>query len=201
MILPPEIEKYQQVFQLFSKRLQKKFSDMDKKYQEAASYYDFLCEGCRDNCCRSLFFHHTFLEYLYIHEGYHTLRPEKQAEVKNRAQAICREPQRTEKKDSAAGPMCPLNFNERCALYSYRPMICRLHGIPHELQRPGQGIITGPGCGAFTQKHAEKNYFKFDRTPFYFELAVLEKDFKNKAGITHKLKITIAEIISTHEIY
>jgi hypothetical protein len=93
--------------------------------------------------------------------------------------------------------MCPLNFNERCALYAYRPMICRVHGIPHELQRPGQGVVTGPGCAAFTQEHPEKKYFKFDRTPIYLELAVLEKQFKSKAGITHRLKMTIAEIIST----
>ena len=99
------------------------------------------------------------------------------------------------KKDPGELPMCPLNFDGRCILYAYRPMICRLHGIPHEFTRPDQRTLYGPGCEAFTKKYAQKGHIKFDRTPFYLAMAELEKDFKLKAGLTRKLKMTIAQMI------
>ena len=40
---------------------------MDHAYRETAKRYGFVCNGCIDSCCRSLFYHHTFLEYFYIH--------------------------------------------------------------------------------------------------------------------------------------
>ena len=168
---------------------------MDEKYQQAANYYDFHCKGCRDNCCRSLFFHYTFLEYLYLREGYLALGPEKQDEIKNRAAAVSKNTAPAGEEDKRARPMCPLNFDERCIIYSYRPMICRLHGIAYEFQRPDKIIMTGCGCEPFAQKHENKPYFKFDRTPIYHRMAELEKDFKLKAGIGRKLKMTVAQML------
>ena len=76
-------------------------------------------------------------------------------------------------------------------------MICRLHGIPHELQRPGQGILTSPGCGTFALKCPGKKRFKFDRTPFYMQMAALEKEVKQATGVTQKIKMTVAQMIVT----
>ena len=76
-------------------------------------------------------------------------------------------------------------------------MICRLHGIPHELTKPGRETFYGPGCGTFTRDFSQKDYFTFDRTPFYFRLAELEKVFKIKAGISESVKMTIARMVAS----
>ena len=93
--------------------------------------------------------------------------------------------------------MCPLNRNGLCLLYAYRPMICRLHGIPHQVQRPGLSVLNAPGCDIFAEQCQEKENFKFDRTPFYIEMAELERGLKQAVGITHKIKMTVAQMIKT----
>ena len=170
---------------------------MDKKYQEAADYYNFYCTGCDDNCCFTRFYHHTLLEYLYIREGYNTLVNEKQVKVKHRALEICRKTREADKKGVPVRLMCPLNVNNLCLIYTYRPMICRLHGIPHVLQAPGQGVLYASGCEVFTEQCQEKERFKFDRTPFYMEMAELEKELKQVVGMTQKIKMTVAQMLVT----
>ena len=180
---------------LFLDRLKVIYEAMDQKYKEAADYYGFYCQGCHDNCCLTRFYHYTLLEYLYILKGYSALAYDRQVEIKNRALEICRKNDEADKKDMAVRLMCPLNFNGLCILYDYRPMICRLHGIPHELQRDGQNVIHSPGCDAFTERNREKSYFRFDRTPFYIKMAELENKLKLAAGINQKLKMTVAEML------
>lgn len=179
----------------FLDRLKIIYAAMDQKYKEAAEYYGFDCKGCKDNCCLTRFYHHTVLEYLYIFHGYNTLECEKQAEVKHRALSVYKKTVEADEKGNPVRLMCPLNFDGYCILYTYRPMICRLHGIPHELHRPGQNILYGPGCEAFTKQCEKKDYFKFDRTPFYIDMAKLENELKQSAGITQKSKMTIAQML------
>jgi len=76
-------------------------------------------------------------------------------------------------------------------------MICRLHGIPHELKRPGQNPVYGPGCGAFDRRCGGKGYLKFDRTPFYRDMAMLEQEVKQTLGVAGKFRMTVAEMILT----
>lgn len=179
----------------FLDRLKVIYAAMDQKYQEAADYYGFYCEGCKDNCCRTLFYHYTLLEYFYILEGYSTLEYDRQVEIRDRALKVCGKTDEAEEKGINVRLMCPLNFNGMCVLYAYRPMICRLHGIPHELQRAGQNVIHSPGCNAFIEQNKKKSYFKFDRTPFYIRMAELENELKRAANITQKLKMTVAEML------
>jgi len=91
--------------------------------------------------------------------------------------------------------MCPLNFDAVCILYPYRPMICRLHGIPHELHKPGQNPVYGPGCETFDCRCGDKGYFKFDRTPFYRDMAALEQEARKTLGLAEKIRMTVAEMI------
>lgn len=187
----------QNIYIPFLDRLKIIYADMDGKYQEAADYYSFECTGCEDNCCLTRFYHYTLIEYLYIKEGFHGLENKKQVEVKQRSLAVCRKTDEADEKGKPVQQMCPVNFGSLCVLYPYRPMICRLHGIPHELQRPGQGILNSPGCGTFALKCHEKKRFKFDRTPFYMQMAALEKEMKEAVGVTQKIKMTVAQMIVT----
>ncbi|MBA3017084.1 MAG: hypothetical protein KJ550_11925 [Proteobacteria bacterium] len=179
----------------FLQRLRTIWEDMGKKYQEAADYYGFFCNGCEDNCCYTRFYHHTLLEYLFIRQGYSTLEHEIQNRVSERAIEVCAETIEYDKAGKTVRLLCPLNFDGLCILYEYRPMICRLHGIPHQLQRPGQGIMYSPGCEAFEKQCEGKKYIKFDRTPFYVEMANLERELREVAGFTQKFKMTVAQML------
>jgi len=183
----------------FFDRLQNIFADMDRIYGIAAQDYGFFCQGCEDNCCLTRFHHHTYLEYLFIRSGFDDLEPPQRNVIRAQAEEVCRQTELADNQGLSVRLMCPLSDDGMCTLYHYRPMICRLHGIPHELQKPGQSIIHGPGCGAFEERCSDKSYFKFDRTQFYFEMARLENEFKQAAGLTGRIKLTIAEMI--HETH
>ena len=179
----------------FLERLQHLFTDMDLEYTRAIQYYGFNCDGCEQNCCRTRFYHHTYLEYLLVRAGLEELDPQKRRRIQSAAGDVCLEISWADKKGESVHLWCPLNYDERCTLYAFRPMICRLHGIPHELRKPAQNIVYGSGCETFDERCAEKSYFKFDRTPFYFAMAKLEREFKEATGLTGRVKMTIAEMI------
>ena len=180
---------------VFIARLKRIYAAMDRAYHRAAGHYDFACDGCPDSCCRSLFYHHTIIECGYLIEGLKTLDPGKLKEVKTRALHGIAETAGAGQSATALRIMCPLNFDELCILYPYRPMICRLHGVPHELQKPGQNPIYGRGCQTFDRRCSHKEYFKFDRTPLYRQLAMLERDVRQTLGFDEKIKMTVAEIV------
>jgi len=179
----------------FLERLKIIYNAMDKKYNEAAIYYGFTCKGCADNCCRTRFYHHTLLEYLYLLQGYHTLSGERQKKINRRAFKVCKKTEEADTKAISVRVMCPVNLDGLCTLYAYRPMICRLHGIPHELHRPGQNLLYSPGCEDFRKQSGEKEYFAFNRTRYYFKMAQLEKELKLTLGITKKIKLTVAQML------
>ncbi len=168
---------------------------MDREYARAAARYQFHCDGCQDNCCLTRFYHHTYLEYFYLRRSFKKLAPELKNEIITRAEAVCREAARVDRQEPAVRLMCPVNADGLCRLYPFRPMICRLHGIPHELKKPGQKVTPGPGCSTFDERCGGQDYVKFDRTPFYFAVANLENEFKQATGLEGRIKMTVAEMI------
>ena len=182
-------------FRFFSK-LESIYSEMDRKYDAIAANYGFICRGCKENCCRTRFYHHTILEYLYIRKGFNTLAPDTKQLVRNRAKKVKAISAVLDRKGIPLKEICPLNFNDRCILYAFRPMICRLHGVPHELHRPGSGVQYHPGCDTFYDQCKNASYDRFDRTPFYLKMAELERELKATRDITQKIKMTVAEMLS-----
>lgn len=173
----------------FLVRLENIYAHMDRKYSEVAAQYGFYCQGCKDSCCRTTFYHHTSVEYLYIRAGVQTLGKEKQVGILRRAKKVSKHPD--------AGLFCPLNEGGQCLLYAYRPMICRLHGIAHELHRPDGTVIHGPGCAVFEKAAKGKAYVAFDRSDFYWELSKLEREAREALGVSGKTKMTIAQMVET----
>ena len=190
------------------KRLETLFGEMNQAYAAVAGQYGFACNGCTDNCCLTRFYHHTLLEYLYLLEGLRTLESGVQQTIKKQALTVSARIDDADRRGEALRIMCPLNHNEKCLLYQYRPMICRLHGIPHELQRPGGDPIKNPGCDAFfnqCHQRGQTDYIRFDRTPFYRQMVALEQELRKETGYTDKIKLTIAQMLvaitdSAHEI-
>ncbi|MGD2023593.1 MAG: hypothetical protein PVI18_10480 [Desulfobacterales bacterium] len=181
----------------FMQQLKRINAVMDDAYDRAAQQYGFTCDGCRDNCCRTRFYHHTLIEYLYLKEGLMTLNADRQDRVKLRAITVMDTIEKARDNREAIRLMCPLNVDTRCILYPYRPMICRLHGIPHELKKPGRPSIRGPGCDTFDSRCGHKPYIPFDRTRIYRDMAKLEQDVRRSIGYTAKIKMSVAQMIIT----
>ena len=176
-------------------RLGDLFDRMAKAYDAVADAYGFKCAGCEENCCLTLFFHHTLLEYLYLYRGYAQLPDAEQARLQKAAARVNREIA------AAAGKtpirvMCPLNRDGRCTLYRYRPMICRLHGIPNEMRRPGGSSVRSPGCGDFDRQCGQQPYIPFDRTPLYAQMAAAERALREQVGFREKITATVAQMIA-----
>lgn len=175
------------------------FAGMDNAYDAVAARLGFNCRGCQDNCCRSLFFHHTLVEYFWLQSGFALLTDAQRDRIRRRAARVMVQPIESagQAADEGRRPMCPLNIDDRCCLYAHRPMICRLHGIPHELHHPGGRIQTGPGCDALygCSRKESADRVRLDRTPWYAALAQLERQLRHRAGYGAKMKMTITQMI------
>ena len=179
----------------YLKKLERIFQDLDSAYDTTASTYGFQCQGCEDSCCMTRFYHHTFLEYLYISKGFHMLEPEEREPVVKRAFQVRHTYAQKDKTGDRIRIMCPLIADNQCMLYNYRPMICRAHGIPHKLRHPVRGVITGPGCHMFDDVSREDDALRFDRTPFYMALAQLEKQLRVSMQFQDNIRLTVADMI------
>ena len=180
----------------FMDRLAALFQKMDAAYGRAAAAYGFRCRGCEDNCCTTRFYHHTVAEYLYIKDGFHRLDGETRRRLHGRARSVCRQAGRPGQRDAAVRPMCPVNADTRCILYAHRPMICRLHGIPHRFRTPAGTVVSAPGCDDFTRRCGSVDAAPLDRTPYYREMSILEQEIRHRLGVTVRLKLTIAEMLA-----
>jgi Fe-S-cluster containining protein len=170
-------------------------AQMDAAYSRMAKNAGFVCNGCEDNCCLTRFFHHTLMELLYLQSGLAALPPLQQRRIRDRAQAAARQMDALEQHGRPVRVMCPLNEQGRCALYAYRPMICRLHGIPNALHRPDGRILTGPGCDAYYLQCGPEGRDPLDRTPLYTAMADLERRLRRRLGFSGKIKLTVAQMI------
>ncbi len=175
----------------FLDRIALLFADMDEKYRRVSDQYGFHCQGCEDSCCRTTFYHHTVLECLYLLEGFGRMDKDLRADVSKRAEFVSRR--------LHEGHFCPLCHEGRCLLYVYRPMICRLHGIAHEVHRPDRTVNYGPGCAAFEAVTENKPYVVFDRTEFYWALSNLEQEARAALGVSGKIKMTVSQMVTAFE--
>lgn len=169
---------------------------MAEGYQQAADHYGFNCLNCLDNCCQTLFYHHTYIEYFYLMEGVASLDDASQAALRTKAVAVCEAVAEIEGRGEIPRVMCPLNVDGLCSLYEYRPMICRLHGVPYDLQMPGRPSTRGEPCSEFSNRVSTDGYFPFDRTPLYQTMSGLEQKLRMEIRRSTRIRKTIAEMIA-----
>lgn len=170
------------------------FARMDTGYSEAARGYGFQCTGCDQNCCETLFHHHTLAEYLFLQSGFLDLAEVAQTDIQARAAKAQQATQQAED-PSTFRVMCPLNDKGMCRLYAHRPMICRLHGIPHELNHPVRGTTKGPGCAEFDRQCDQNVSPPLVRTPFYQEMAQVESRLRADLNFRIKIKMTVTRMV------
>jgi Fe-S-cluster containining protein len=168
---------------------------MDETYTRAAAENGFICNGCQESCCKTRFYHYTYLEFYLLCDGLTTLPDNQYNNIIQLAAKVCRKADGIDDRKAPYRIMCPLNLKGRCCLYPFRPMICRMHGIAHELKRPDGTRILGEGCHLFEKTCKSTSPKRFNRTPFYRLVAELEKKLRKTAGLQTKIKMTIAEMI------
>ena len=149
------------------------FQLMEEEYERTAESYGFSCAGCEENCCSIGFTHHTVLEYELLQLGLGELSAAEREELREKSRRALEEEGRAR---------CPLLLEGRCRLYAYRPMVCRLHGLPHILNNPARGVLEGTGCERFERLHPPPQGSKIDRTPLYARFAELEKKAREIQG-------------------
>jgi Fe-S-cluster containining protein len=171
------------------------FQQLDQAYDQSAEQAGFVCKGCQDNCCLTRFYHHTLIEVLYIQSGLRALPLDRRNRIRAAAESAIQKMNELQRRQEPLRVMCPLNEQERCVLYEQRPMICRLHGIPHALHRPDGQTLTGSGCDDFYRQCRRGDTAPLDRTPLYMALANLESRLREQLNYRHKIKMTVAEII------
>ncbi len=188
-------------------QLESLYVEMDNTWNTIAEKYDFKCNGCKDNCCKSLFFHHTQIEKDYLLFGFSKLNETKQNQIKALSKIFYEQTfgKNGQKKEIVSQKIfCPVNEDEKCLLYKYRPMICRLHGLPHELKKPGvpgtdpinnqaNGLVISPGCAA--GQFDDKSYIQFDRTIFYQKMVQIEISYRQQFNKYSKIKETVAQML------
>jgi Fe-S-cluster containining protein len=185
----------------FLGRLRQLFAEMDAAYAHAAAAAGFDCRGCEESCCRSVFHHHTFIEALLLREGLRSLGAGGREAVLSAARAVAEAQPASAGDPTTPRPMCPLNLAGRCRLYEVRPMICRLHGVAHEVHPPGRPVVIGPGCAEYERcRGSARAGERFDRTPFYARLAALESEFRASEGLQRRIKLTVAEMLLAEEL-
>ncbi|MGD9332519.1 MAG: hypothetical protein PVJ53_14490 [Desulfobacterales bacterium] len=180
-------------------RLATLYDEMDVRYAAAAENSGFECQGCDDNCCRTRFYHHTLVEIVGLFSGYRKLPENQRGRILARARDYCRRMNAGDKDNRPQGQLCPLNLDTRCLLYGERPMICRLHGIPHVMRHPLRGLISGPGCHMFETVCRPDGGNVLDRTPLYTAMANLEKSLRSTTGFETPVRLTIAQMIVCFE--
>jgi Fe-S-cluster containining protein len=203
-MVDPQIEKLchqrREALSSFLNELSGIYGDMDRQYHRIARQYGFECKGCENNCCLTRFYHHTVLEYAFLMAGFNALDDAQKALIQARAVEVL---SNYREADLAAGPvriMCPLNEEGLCQVYERRPMICRLHGLPHELKKASGQKVFGPGCEAFDERCKNPPYIPLDRTPFYARMAGLEQRLRQALGYYDKIKLTLADMVAPSKI-
>lgn len=181
----------------YLKRLENIFNEIDSEYAKGQEHYGgFTCEGCPDNCCTTVFSHYTLAEYFYLCEGLDQLDDPTIETVVKRAEEYFRQIAKKGYKQESLSIMCPLNVDEKCIVYKSRPLICRIHGLPASLSKPGKPVQSWPGCDIFKAKHADETIdFQIDRTLFFTQIADVEKQVRQEMVFFQQYKKTIAEMI------
>ncbi|MDA8175093.1 MAG: hypothetical protein M0018_10990 [Nitrospiraceae bacterium] len=176
------------------RRIASLYGEMDRAYAEFAGEYQLDCAGCRDNCCTQRFYHYTLAEYIFLLEGLKKIPFAKRDLIIKRARVVVGSYAHEAQAGEIFKLMCPANFEGLCALYFWRPMICRLHGVPNFFTMPGGETKESGGCAVLAEKHKQPGRL-LDRTPFYSALAAIEKDLRQGLGFRQKLRRTTAQMI------
>ncbi len=100
----------------------KKFlNDLDARLEDySIKHAEHLCckKGC-SHCCEKGDYPISELELRYLMQGYINLESDKKLQVQDNISRLQK------------GGQCPFLIKHECAIYPYRPIICRVHGLAY----------------------------------------------------------------------
>lgn len=181
-------EKYEN----YVKQLDEIFEAVKRQYPDCVK-----CEVECSDCCHALF-DLTLVEALYINRHFlERLPEEKKLEVTETANTVDRKLYQLKRKAYKSVEMgekseeqilfemaaerirCPLlNEKNHCDLYEYRPITCRLYGIPTAINGHGHT------CGLSAFKEGEA-YPTVNLDPIHIKLHELSKEIVSTLNSTH----------------
>ncbi len=170
------------------------YEAMERDYDSVARHYSFTCEGCAENCCTQRFFHYTWAEYFYLLEGMRNAEKFLAGQIIQRAREVVNAYGKEQDPLAPEPLMCPVNFDGLCSLYAHRPMICRMHGLPHRVRDPGGRETRGGGCARMEAMEIKVTW-SVNRTPHYTALAQVEGQLRKQRMLSGNLRLTTAEMI------
>ncbi len=182
-------------------RLAELYRNIDSTYEAVVGEVGFSCGGCDGvKCCTVDLSLHTLIEMLYLRRGLNALGTLRQQNILQRCRQIVHD-----KRDDPRGPayrsaVCALNFEGLCSLYEYRPMICRLAGVPHIIARPDGTSVESGGCVRYESdilpRHPGQ---RIDRTQFYRDMASIEMEIVRSRGSRTEPR-TISEALGENQL-
>ncbi len=108
-------------------------NQLDKKldvYQKLQSDYIHCKAGC-STCCEKGDYPISQIELEYLMQGYAALDNETKIQIQNNI------------RDIEKGGQCPFLIEQKCSIYPYRPIICRVHGLAYLFK---DGVVKVPYC-------------------------------------------------------
>ncbi len=177
-------------------RLAELYQNIDSTYEAVVDEVGFSCGGCDGVlCCTVDLSLHTLIEMLYLRRGLNSLGTSRQQTILQRCRQMVQDKQEDPRGTAYRSAVCALNFEGLCSLYEFRPMICRLAGVPHLIARPDATTVESGGCVRYENEILPQYPgTRIDRTQFYRDMAAIEMEIVRHRGSRTEAR-TIAEAL------
>jgi Fe-S-cluster containining protein len=114
----------------------------DKKLERYFNQYKeyIFCKPFCSSCCEKGDYPLSELELRYLMQGYAKLDSKTKIAIQENLQTIKK------------GAQCPFLINKLCAVYEFRPIICRVHGLAYFCK---DKLVKLPYCVNFGKNYSE----------------------------------------------
>ena len=113
-------------------------SRLEACYKEQSKYIH--CKAECSFCCEKGDYPLSDIELEYLMQGFMKLAPDKKIQVQENF------------KNMEKGGKCPFLIGKLCSIYTYRPIICRTHGLAYIMK---DGRANVPYCANEGKNYAE----------------------------------------------
>jgi hypothetical protein len=182
-------------------RLSELYSQIDSSYSAVVDEVGFSCGGCDGvKCCTVDLSLHTSIEMLYLRRGFNALESSRQLDILHNCRQMVEDKHDDPWGNAYRSGVCGLNCGGLCSLYEYRPMICRLAGVPHSFARPDGRTVQSGGCSRYeTEIRLKYPELAIDRTRFYEGMALIEMEIVRARGYRTET-LTISETLTKENL-
>ncbi|MGN1125132.1 MAG: YkgJ family cysteine cluster protein [Candidatus Gastranaerophilaceae bacterium] len=165
------LKKYDNFIRCFQKQIDNYFAEN--------SEYIYCHEGC-SACCEVGEYPFSWIEMGYLMEGFMTLPENVKHQVKLNVLSI--KEQKLKYSGDRFEHKCPFLINNKCCVYEYRGITCRVHGLAY-LRK--DGTVNVPFCannGLNYSSEFKDGIFSIEPIKKNLNIDVVLKDFNGEMG-------------------